>query len=315
MRILPFALLALAFTFPISAQDTPPSEKPKLTPEQIANITQQLIALETEIQRVRGDSLGQILTKLRAAAASDAAAMKLFDECVELVTVERKDLDSDEAKRVSERNERNSEGRGSVDEDRDGDFATAVRLQLQFIVLTLEAHDTKDKGTMQPKIQSYVQDLLAAAPKLKGRALQHLRSDLKNGNPVVEAFRLDPYLDADDWSPTPGNLGAIWAATVLPWYLVEKPEELATQWDNRITGEATLRQAYMPEPEYALWLQTDLPTLKWERAEYLYQNGPTPINAMADMLKIIKEYPVHANSPKWLEKLRMLVDSAADAGA
>jgi hypothetical protein len=305
----------------VSAQtaDTPPQlgERPTvaLTPEQIATITKQLSELEGQIDKMRNDTLGSVLQKLRAAAGSDAAAMALYMDCEKLVAVERKDLDRDEAKRAAERIERNSERRGGEDKD-ESDPALATRLQLQYLILTLEAHEAKDRAPLIPKLQAYIQDVLANAPKLKGRALGQLGGDLRGDrNPIVAAFQIQRYLQTEKWTTRPADIAGMWSQTILPWYLENKPSELATLWDNRLTAEATLLKATMPEAEYALWLQNEYPALRWDRAEYLVMKGPTPINGLADMLKLIKEFPGHPDAPKWLKAMRAYVESSTDAPA
>jgi Spy/CpxP family protein refolding chaperone len=284
-----------------------------LTPEQIDMISKQLAELEGQIDKMRNDTLSSVLQKLRAAVNSDAAAMAFYIDCEKLVSVGRKELDRDEAKRLAERIERNNDRR-NTDEKDDGDPALATRLQLQYLILSLEAHEAKDRATMIPKLQAYIQDVLTNAPKLKGRAFGQLAGDLVGDrNAVVSAFQIQRYLKVDQWTTRPADLAGMWTQTILPWYHKNKPEELPTLWDNRLSAQATLLKAIMPEAEYALWLQNEYPALRWERAEYLVQKGPSPINGLADMLKLIKESPGHADAPKWLKGMRAYIESAVDS--
>jgi hypothetical protein len=311
-------LLTLAQA-PAQTPDTPPAlgQRPTvpLTPEQIAMITKQLAELEGQIDKMRNDNLGSVLQKLRAAVGSDAAALAFYTDCEKLVNVERKELDRDEAKRIAERMEREKERRGTEDKD-EGDAAMAIRLQLQYLILTLEAHEAKDRAPLIPKLQAYIQDVLANAPKLKGRALGQLGGDLRGDrNPIVAAFQIQRYLQTENWTTRPADLPGMWSQVILPWYLENKPTELATIWDNRLTAEATLLKATMPEAEYALWLQNEYPALRWDRAEYLVMKGPTPVNGLADMLKLIKEFPGHPDAPKWLKGMRAFVEGSTNAPA
>ena len=281
-----------------------------LTPEQIEMLTKQLAELDGQISKLRGDNLGQVLQKLRAAAASNASAMAFILECEKLVNIDRKELDRDQTKRLAERIDRAADRR-DVDEKTDGDPTLAARLQLQYLILSLEAHESKDRAPLIPKLQAYLQELLAATEMLKGRAFGQLAGDLASGrHPVVDAYQLQRYLKAENWTHNAADVRGMFAQTLLPWFKDNKPEELTALWDQRLTAEATLRKSFLSEAEYQLWLQNEFPALRWERAEYLVQNGTTPVNALADMLKLIKEFPSHADAPKWLEGLRAHLKSA-----
>lgn len=282
----------------------------------------QLTELESQIQQMRGSTLSTILQKLRGAVASDQAAMNLYLECDTLVNMDRKEVDKAEARRREEAMQKNLErkggsGGGGGNAQNQGDFATAVRLQLQYLILTLEAHESSDEELpkMVPKVQTYLQEVVASAPKLKGQALNYLRAPLgggggRGGNPFIEAFQLDRYLNRKGWSNRPLDFADIYTQTIFPAAEEANKEALPGLYDARINVEATFRQESMFEPEFVLWKQNELPALYWQRAVYLFEKGPSPINAMADMLKLIKEYPSHADAPSWLKDLRQRVEAA-----
>lgn len=315
--LLPLCLtLASLPQAPAQTQEEP-AQRPavSLTPEQMEMISKQLAELEGQIDKLRNDTLSGILQKLRAAVGSDAAALSFYVDCEKLVSVGRKELDRDEAKRMAERIERNNDKR-NIDQKDDGNPGVAARLQIQYLILSLEAHEAKERAPLIPKLQSYIQEIVANADKLKGRSFGQFAADLSSDrNPIVSAYQLQRYLKAEQWTTRPANLEGMWIQTILPWYLKNKPEELATQWDNRLTAEATFLKAILPEAEFTLWLQNEYPALRWERAEYLVTKGPTPVNGLADMLKLIKEFPGHPDAPKWLKTMRAYVESSADAPA
>jgi hypothetical protein len=313
------ALFLVAGALPSHGQIGPPPAAPQpvvsLTPEQIEMLSKQLSELESQIDKLRGDTLGQILQKLRAGTTSDAAAMALLADCEKLISVERKELDRDEQRRLEERIERNAKGRAEPDKT-EGDIALATRLQLQYLILSLEAHEAKDREPLLPKLQAHIQSVLASSDKLKGRALGQLSGDLRSDrNPFVAAFQLQRYLEIEQWTTNAADLRGMWTQTILPWFQKHQPEQLGAQWDNRITAETTFRQGVLSDAEYTLWLQNDLPALRWERAEYLLKFGTSPVNALADMLKLIKEFPGHADAPKWLTTLRSHIPGANPAGS
>lgn len=276
-----------------------------LTPQQIELISKQLADLENQITDLRGNTIATIMNKLRAASASEAAAMNFYLDCEKLVNVERKDLTKTEERDRKEQIERRSD---KMADSKEGDLGTATRLHVVYLLLSLEAHESKpeDREKLVPKLQAYIQDVLANAPKLQGRAGARLNQDIA-GSPIVDAYQIRRYLGGEGWATDPLDLGGMWDQTILPYYKEKKPESLAEQWDARINAMGTIRKERLSEAEFQIWTQQELPILKWSRATYLLQSGPTPVNALKDMLDIIKAYPSHANARSWLETMRRIV--------
>ena len=326
----PFALgmLALATAAISSQAQTPAAPTPTLlTDQQVASVLQQLKDLEQTIARQRGDNLGAILSRLRAGAANEAAALAFYAECEKLVNVDRKELTREEEKRREEQVKRAAERNKETKDEEDGDFGTAVRLQLQYIILTLEARETKDIETLFPKLAAYLQDVVANAAKLKGRAGNYLAANISGGggggrggqgggNPFVSALQLERYLNVQDWSMGPVDFEEIWERTVLPVYRAKKKAELAAQWDVRINAETSYRKGAMAPAEFAIWQQSDLPEIRWARGNDLFANSDNPLQAMKDMLTLIRDNTGHPDVNKWLDQFRGLVGKTApDADA
>jgi hypothetical protein len=317
--LLPLILTGCLLTLPALGQADPvepaspasPAEPAapavQLTPEQIENLKKQLAELETQIGQLRGETLSAVLTKLRTAVSSNNAALSFWIDCEKLVSINRKDLSREEAKRLEERLERSS-GRGDGKNDADGNIALATRLNLQYLILTLEASETEDQTALIPKLQQHIQEVVASADKLKGRAMAQMGEGGGGRNPVIAAYQLQRYLKADNWTTGAGDLRGMWTQTLLPWYKKNKPEELVAQWDAFLAAEGTMRKATLSDTEFNLWLQNEYPALRFVRAEYLAQNGPNPVNALADLLKLIREMPGHADAPKWLKTLRQHIE-------
>jgi hypothetical protein len=330
---LPLSLLiALAIAAPAIAQQEPGQKPatPVLTQQQVDNIVKQLAELEKTIAAQRSTNLGAILQKLRTAASSEAAALALYEDCETLIA-DRRALTRDDKKareeQIKRQADRNKDDKGAVVKE-EGDFGTAVRLQLRYLILSLQAHETKDKELLLPDILVYLQDVAASAEKLKGRAGTYLATPLRAGgggarrggggqgnNPFVTAFQLEPYLDNPDWSMEPLDFGNIYEKSVFPTYREKKKSELGTQWDARMSAEAALRKGSISDAEYAIWQQTALLDIKWLKLKDLYANGDKPVNALADMLAMIRDNPGHPDSPKWLDEFRGLVAAAVPGTA
>ena len=289
-----------------------------LTPQQIELISKQLADLEKQIQDKRGDALSAVTQKLRSATASDAAAMNLLLESEKLVNIERKGLDKAEERARKEQVDRNAERRTDKKvEDQDGDMGTAARLHIQYMILTLEARETKpaDRGNLLPKLAAYIQDVVSNAEKLKGRSGQFLSRDI-GGSVIAQAYQIERFLQVGgDWATRPVDFAGMWQRFILPQVKEKNPETLAAQFDTRISAETALHKGMLPEPEFMSWGQQELPELKWERANYLLRNGPTPLNAMKDMLDHITAYQGHPDAPRWVAELRTAMDPSKGAAA
>lgn len=293
----------------------PAAEKPKLTEAQVNNVLTQLKDLEKAILAQRGMTLSSILDKLAQAIASDQAAVNFYTDCDVLVNSERKEGSKAEARQRAEQVKANMERKGRPGgnaDDEEGDTGLALRLGLKYLMLTLEAHEAKDEDfkKMVPKLQAYIQELVAASTKLQGRAFGTLGRVCGANSPVVEAYQLDRFLARQHWSRSPTDFGSLYE-TLYFVAAEESPEKLPELWTARINAEGTFRKAQMAGPEYELWLKDELPALNWDRAAYLYEKGPSTINAMADMLKVIKDYPTHPDAPNWVTKLRTFVNDSA----
>jgi hypothetical protein len=326
LTALPLLTLAQAPT-PAPGSSPPPATEaaPKLTEAQVSTVLKQLADLEKDIQQRRGTNLSGILAKLRAAMASDQEAESLFIECDKVVNSERKDEKKAEGRKREEETKNALERKGSKGGNgaaarEDGDFYLAVRLYIHYLVLTLEAHEAKEEEfkKMVPKLQAYIAQVLEAAPKLKGRAYGYLMSGGSGGagrggnaNVIVEAFLLDRYLQVQKWTNRPLDFGGMYSKTILPLAEEDNKDLLPGLYDARINAEGTFRKEQMFEAEYALWIKNELPALRWQRANYLYEKGPSALTAMGDMLKLIKDHPDHPDAPSWVKELRSRVNDSS----
>lgn len=314
------ALLALCCA-PLAAQQTPrpqDSTKTKLPTETVGKVLKTLEQLEETILNQRNSTLGAVIAKLAEASGSNQAAAKFFADCDLLVNAERKDMSKAEARARAEQVERsleqqrNKKGGGSANGNEEtGDPALGIRLGLRYLMLTLEAHETKDEDfeKMVPKLQAYLQDLVAAAPQLKGRAFGMVQRSAGAASPVVEAYQLKSYLKRDQWSSDPAQIGPMYEQTL---FKAAKPEQLAGLWDLRLQQEAAWIKGLRSEAEHTLWLQQELPTLRWSRGLSLYEATPDTVNALASLLKVIQEFPAHPNAPEWVSTLRKLINESAE---
>jgi len=306
-------------------------EAPKLTIEQIANITKQLDQIETQITKNRTDSMGGALSKFKQAMAGDKELLDLYLACYKLENFDRKDLKQADFQDWKDRNDAQL---------KDKDFLIGLRMQLEYLILSVQAQDTKDMGTIIPTLQAYIPKAINAIEETVKRNASGAVED-KNKNPnnnnrprqggpgaqvlnmlrggnvrntvFSKAFQLDDFLKKDDWEYEPMNIAGVYTKVIFPYYEEKKPAEIPALWETRITAELVLRKATMSETEYQIYYKENQPRLYWAKANYLLNHNITAVLALADMLKIVRDNPTHPDATVWLDELRQSVNKARPA--
>ncbi|WP_395736257.1 hypothetical protein [Prosthecobacter sp.] len=332
------SLLAVLLVSPASAQ-TPaaPGTEPAatetkviLTPAQTEHILKELEKVEAQINKGRGSVFSAAMAKFREGMASPAAALSLYMDCYKLEHFDRKNLKAVDFKDWSSRNEAKL---------KDEDFRKALWLQLEYLVLTIQAQDADDPKKMAPivtSLQAFIGKAISAIQGTTSHSASGAVTDKdskggrKGGGNVpagdilgtlrqsvaesdfAKAYSLEDFLKREEWEYQPLNVKGIYSNIIFPYFLAEKPTELPAQWDNRIAADVAIRKALMSENEYNEWSKDAGPRMLWEKDNYLVSNDVNPVNALADMLKIIQGYPSHPDAPKWLKDFRALVEKVSE---
>jgi hypothetical protein len=317
MKALTSLLLVTSLSLTAWGQEAPTEPKPapkvQLTPEQIKTVLTQLAELEKSILAQRGSSLAAVIGKLRTAASSDAAAANFIEDCDVLVNVTRKDGDRDDKRRIEQRVANAKRTDSKKEEEKDGDEMTGMRLGLEYMALTLEAHEAKSLDLMVPKVQAFHQALMAQGEKLRGRAGEILNAGGgRRGslNTVIEAYQLDDFMHREGWPTSALDVVQMYEDVILPSIRTKKPEAIGATWDSAIQVVGTISKGRMFEGEYAVWMAQELPEYRWSKAVDLVNYSTTPATGLSEMLKVVKDYPSHSKAPTWLNVLRGMVQPA-----
>jgi hypothetical protein len=340
--------------------DAPPPVlvAPPLTPEQTATIMKQLEALETTVGKSRVDLLASALVKFREASSSPKEAVRLWLDCFKLEEYERKNLPAAD---FLEWKEGNSPDAQRLQDER---FVNAIGLQLEYLVLSIQAQDIaeqKDMGPIVTALQAYIPKLIkvvdeavkhtgTGAVEIEGTPQKDTQGRRPNGpdferpggkgvrraataaggggtgnlgraagelgqvlnEPVnsslfCRAYLIDGLLKRAEWSYSPIDVPKIYETVIFPYYLATKPAELPGQWDARINAELALRKMVMSETEFGLEYKERQPALLWQKATFMLEKNINPLQAVADMLKIVRDNPGHSNAGSWLKQIRTLV--------
>lgn len=343
-------ILATTFTAHLAAQTpaaeptapapTSPAPQVILTPAQTANILKQLEQIESQIGQGRTSILSAALTKFRAAMGSANDALGLYLDCIKLEDFERKDLKQTDFMDWRDKNEARL---------KDEDFTTGLLLQLEYLVMTIQAQDVSEISKMGPMVtalQAFIAKEIAAiqnttkhtasgAVEAKdngkgggggrqgggrqggggggpgGQLASMLRQSVKNTE-FSKAYLLEDHLTRRDWQYAPLDVGGIYSSIIFPYYLSEKPTELAAQWDARINADMAIHKAMRSETEFAIYFKEENPRLQWAKNNFLVTNNVNAVNALADLLKVIRDNPSHPDAASWLGDFRQLVKSASE---
>ncbi len=306
-----------------------------LTPAQTAHILKELEKAESQIGQGRGGVFSTALSKFRSAMSGDTEALGLYLDCVKLQNFERKDLKQADFVDWREKNEARL---------KEGDFPRGLALQLEYLVLTLQAQDIDDPEKMGPivtALQGYIGKIIgevqasmkhtasgavevkdvatkgnaggqrrgggAGVAGMGGSALVGVLRQSVKGCEFSRAYLLEDYLTRKEWEYSPLNIEGLFSSVIFPYYKTEKPEELGTQWDARINAELALRKAILSETEYNIYAQQEHPRLQWQKQRDLLATNVNAINALAEMLKIIQANPNHPEAKEWLATFKIIM--------
>ena len=303
----------------------------KLTESQLQVIKQQLDQLEKDVSKNRNTSLGAAMTALQKAMSSENEARDLYMACYKGVHFERKDLKESDYIDWKTKNQPKL---------KDPEFLVGLRLQAEYLVLSIQAQEAKEIDTIIPKLQDFIaKELATVASTVKHTANGGVQLDKKSttststktgrvqhsiGSPQVmdmlrksvrgsefsKYFMLDEFLKKREWEYQPMDFGAIYRTVIFPYYREKKPTELGAQWDTLMKYEFSLEEAARTETEYAIFYKERFPERQWDKANDLFANNVNPINALADMLKIVRENPTHPKAAEWLKRIRETVNSS-----
>jgi len=330
IQLLP--LLAVLLASPAVAQNPiipgtepeAPVYKVILTPAQTDKILKELDKVETLIGKGRGSVFTAAMAKFREGMASPTAALALYLDCYRLEHFERKNLKQVDFMDWKKKNE---------DRLKDDDFKRALWLQLEFLVLTIQAQEIDEPKKMAPIVASLQAFLGKAVTAIQGTtshsASGALTAGRKGGNvpagdilgtlrqsvaesDFAKAYSLQDFLKREEWEYQPLNVRGIYKDVIFPYYLAEKPTDLPGQWDSRINAERAMRQALMSDAEFNEYIKDEGPRLLWEKDNYLVVNNVNAVAALADMLKVIQTYPSHPDAITWLKDFREIVKQVSE---
>ncbi len=278
-----------------------------------SRLIRQLEAIRNAAYDFRHGALASAYSAFEQAAASDSAAVELFLKCTKELDFDRK------GRRAIEwlewkGNDRNKERR------RKKEFGAALRLQLQYLLLTMKVSILKPEEV--DKKRMYYEKLIGFAGQLgenwdKLEEERWLLSQSVFSSVFARVYNVSQHLKAPEgWETAPGNLSGIYDNAVLP-YLRENDrwDEVISIWMTRIRQETEKVQALKDPAKREEFAETKLPSLQWKMAEDILLSGQSA-QALSDMLSILGAHPTHPSAMGWIKatETRLIGDQEAVAG-
>ncbi|MDB6078485.1 MAG: hypothetical protein JWO82_2232 [Akkermansiaceae bacterium] len=252
----------------------------------------------------------------RAAMASDSATMDLYLKCVEKVEYEdnyKKSQDFRDWKRKE------------AETLEKGGFRAALRYQLGWLLLTLEAASSKGKPPgINARMESMVDSIYADADKLKDGHDELAKS--ATDSVFAKAYDLHD-VKVEDWPGSPIELNAVFLRNLIPPYRSSSHiPELRAEWAKYIKYEGIAAEKWPHEreedkrvgtkeairsSEYDKFLAEKMPALMWDMEVDAFKSGDQKV-ASTRMLAHIEKYVTHNKAPAWTKQFRKLVSGVPD---
>lgn len=257
---------------------------------------------------------GVARTAFRAAMMSNEAALDLYLNCVERVQ-----FPQDQKKSVEFRDWKRAE----KDKLADPGLALALRHQLRWLVLTLDASEAgSDRTAVSAEARKAVDAVFVDAARFHGQQALLRASVLDCVFAKCYAVR---DLELKDWPLSPINLGEVYNTLILPPLRQPgKTAELRNAWMSWIAQSALAAEhwsvAKKPENvgEARLPLERfradDYPEMLWAMEEDLFKAGDQQAAALA-LITQMEHYAKHRRASDWARRFEALLRGGGEPAA
>ncbi len=335
--------IALAQTEPESP--APPPEVPvvkPLPPEEAAKIADHFAALSKEFESKKKDIANLALGRYSSAAMSENAAVQFYFECQKMLDDRKPDVNGPDTKKDAKDKADKTRRQYDSIQDTPG-YGAVLQLQLQFLVLTMEAPGVKDYGSLVGRVRDFANKAVGivqsytAPPEPEHKPAASVKSNSKReaqkqkdnrgdersrhqvaqlaqrgvmGSPFAQAYSLPNYFKPlESWPQGPLDLQGIYSNMILPYYRKTKPDLLGSEWDQFIRLQALLQRCGSDDNSYAKWLIGEYKTLQWSKWRDLLDNGANRVMAADELVKLCKENPAHPSVAGWVQELAKMAET------
>jgi len=295
------------------------------TPLSAEQILKQLDVIEKQHNAAQQGSLNGVLSEITGAEGDAQAALTLYQKAVFEVQFNGEKGDNEAFQSWKKEHDLLFH---------DATFTAALTLHLKFLELSIDDAKAGDSASLIDPLLEYLQNLWdfqakntadvaadADTPTHKSHKSRVYESDLTqnllsqgiSSSALAKYYQVDSLLSAlKNWEGTPSNDDGILNTVVFPALRTAKNPHLIQIWDQWIDHETENSKAN-PLADQQEHFQTEtLPKLRWSRALDLLALDRKD-DAMAEMLDLIKTYPLHPDNASWITQLRNVATGQSPA--
>ncbi len=363
MRSLPIlTFVVIALGLPFASGQTPTSEvsvvatagedKPAAVPPLPADVAAKLLArvekMEKDFEQQKREVLTSAIARLSTAAGSDLAAIDLYLGCRRILAarsaaaqeaIATKKPDPKDARAMDKREE---QLRDSLEEPGHG---VVLRLQAEYLMITLEAPAAKDRAALVGRVRDFVNKAMGiirlsisapmaaggnkvvATTNSKGKNRdqdkdQQLQAEMRARRAIpqqlrqsvlstvfAQAYNLNNYHQKlEGWVNTPLALESVYTNYIMPYYRAQRRADLVAVWDEYLNHNLTMQRAMLDDAPFARWGITEYKQLQWDKWCDLLVYGSNPSVAADELASLFHDNPTHPQTAAWLENLKALAE-------
>lgn len=313
-RLSPVTLISVAIAIALpnaSAETLSDSERKRLNKQ-----LEQIIAHSQDTLTKRQTTAYRAY---QSALTSDSEAIQLYLDCIEKVEF------LDQGKKSSDFRDWK---RNQKDRLADSGFRTALRHQLNWLLISIEASRSSEENypSLAAKAQKALANLFNDARRLKGHHQLLQQSALHSAFARAYGFHT---LKLNKWPTSPLDIKPIYDDLVFPTLRKQgNTASLRAAWKQRISYEARMLEEWSPVPKsstvgmkkdirppaYEKFLLEKQPKLIWEMELDVYNAGDQSGSAPR-MLQHISKNIMHNEAASWALQLQALIKPAEETSA
>jgi len=248
----------------------------------------------------------------RSAMASDEAALALYLNCVEKLDF------TDKQRRASDFRDWR---RSNEERLKDAAFRRALRYQLRWLVLSLQAaSESADRAMLASSAHGIVEMIVNDASQLTGH--QNILNQSVSGSVFARAYDIGE-IRVENWVFSPARVGQIYDVIIMPSYRDgQRIDSLRAAWNKRIQQEIRLVEEWTPggddrrgrigmasaqvNPEVEKFKVEEVPKRQWQMEVDLFKHGD-PAGAASRMLAHLDRHATHGSAREWVAELGQLL--------
>lgn len=276
-------------------------------------------ALLEKLEAIRSEADSKVDARFRAAMAAYKSAMSSDDGAVELY------LKCEEMVNFEEMNKKSGDfrdwKRNNSDRLSDKDFKMALRQQLRWLVLTLEAaSEDPDRDQLAMEAGKILDSIMTQAEDLS--AQRNVLEQSVTTSVFARAYDINN-IKVENWPLSPVQIQAVYEQVILPpLRRADRLTALKAAWTKRMVNESTIADLWsgrpgeknktgVRSPQYDKFVVETLPKRQWESEVDLFKAGDER-GAAIRMLAHIEKNLTHDAAPNWAADFISLLQKAPE---